>query len=171
MSGGSSQKLDAVVLATGLSSKNFLPEEEAEKLYPIRGQTVLVKGEAPKAVTHVFSSKEISYVVPRPGSGTTILGGCKQAGNWDEKEDSHLTERILDKAKVLVPELLGADGEFEVLSVQVGRRPGRRGGPRVEIEKERINAVKVVHAYGHSGAGYQNSIGSAGKVVKLLATQ
>jgi D-amino-acid oxidase len=162
-----------IVLATGLSSAKFLPKDEAEKLYPIRGQTVLVSGEISKAKTHIFSSAdELLYMMPRYGSGTTLIGGCKQAGNWEEKEDPELTKRILSRAKGLVPELL-KDGEFEVKRVQVGRRPGRMGGPRVELEQGKIGDFegKLVHAYGHSGAGFQNSIGTASKIVKLLEGQ
>ena len=170
---GPSNQLEALVLATGLMSKAFLPKEEASLLYPVRGQTVLIKGEAPRAVTHLFPGGEIGYVIPRPGSGTTILGGCKERDNWDAEEDGEMTRKILGRAKGLVPELLvggkGGEGEFEVLGVQVGRRPGRKGGPRVEVEKEKIKGVRVVYAYGHEGAGYQNSVGSAEKVVRLLA--
>lgn len=32
----------------------------------------------------------------------------------------------------------------------------RKGGPRIELEKGKWN-VPVVHAYGHSGFGYQSS--------------
>jgi D-amino-acid oxidase len=168
------QEVEALVVATGLLSARFLPPSEASLLYPVRGQTVLVKGEAPRAVTHLFPGGDIGYVIPRPGSGTTILGGCKEKGNWEEGEDKGVTERILRRTRGLVPELLvGRDGkgegEFEALGVQVGRRPGRKGGPRVEVEKERVKGVRVVYAYGHEGAGYQNSVGSAEKVVRLLA--
>jgi len=62
--------------------------------------------------------------------------------------------------------LLNESGEFEVLSEQVGLRPARGGGVRVEMEN--IDGFVVCHAYGHAGAGYQNSVGSANKVVKLL---
>jgi D-amino-acid oxidase len=62
--------------------------------------------------------------------------------------------------------LLNDDGKFEVLSVQVGLRPARKGGVRVEIE--RLDGFLICHAYGHAGAGYQNSVGSANKVVRLL---
>ena len=59
--------------------------------------------------------------------------------------------------------------DFEILSSKVGLRPGRKGGPRVEIEgRERINGVWVVHSYGHAGAGYQNSGGCSEKVAKLV---
>ena len=75
--------------------------------------------------------------------------------------DSQTTDDILRRA-----ELLNKEGDFEVLSVQVGLRPGRKGGARVEIES--LDGLVVCHTYGHSGAGCQNSVGSANKVVQLL---
>ena len=78
------------------------------------------------------------------------------------------TKEILEAAKAWAPELLNWKGEFEVLSEQVGLRPGRKGGARVEIEELEAGELVVCHAYGHAGAGYQNSIGSAQKVVRLL---
>ena len=58
----------------------------------------------------------------------------------------------MESCKELAPELLGGDGEFEVLSVQCGLRPAREGGTRVEKEVFE-GGVKVVHSYGHAGAG------------------
>ncbi|KAI6909011.1 hypothetical protein KC318_g18592, partial [Hortaea werneckii] len=137
-----------------------------EAMYPIRGQTVLVKGEAERIRTQLGEGYN-AYCIPRPGSGTTILGGTKEANNWSEGVDSATTDKILKQCSFIVPELLtGKDGGFEVISVQCGLRPGRHGGARVEIEK--VEGLNVVHAYGHAGAGYQNSVGSARLVVKLV---
>ena len=62
------------------------------------------------------------------------------------------TRRILQGCKPLAPDLLNDSGEFEVLSVQCGLRPSRKGGPRVEVEI--VNAeYPVIHSYGHAGAG------------------
>jgi len=170
-----SDKAFAIVNCTGLATRHFLGEGEAEKLFPIRGQTILVKGEAEMTRTFIrlpdAPDTEMLYVVPRPGSGTTILGGCKQVGSWSEEVDEELNRRILSGIRRfgLCNELRGKDGEFKVLSYQVGFRPGRKGGPRVEIEgQERLGGVWMVHNYGHSGAGYQNSVGCAEEVVRLL---
>ena len=66
--------------------------------------------------------------------------------------DEAVTEAILKGCRALAPELLGENGEFEVLSVQCGLRPGREGGARVA--KETVERrFKVVHSYGHAGAG------------------
>jgi len=63
-----------------------------------------------------------------------------------------VTARILRQCKVIAPELLDSNGEFEVLQLNVGRRPSREGGVRIEVE-ELKEGVKVVHCYGHGEGG------------------
>jgi glycine/D-amino acid oxidase-like deaminating enzyme len=162
--------ITAFVNATGISALKVVPDPN---IYPVRGQTVTVKGEAHGITTidapssdPTSTSTSIMYVLPRPHSNTTVLGGTKQVGDWTAEPDPKTTEEILRRAKEWAPELLNEKGEFEVLSQQVGLRPGRKGGARVEIEE--VGKFVVCHAYGHAGAGYQNSIGSANKVVGLL---
>ena len=169
----------AVINCTGLGARHFVESQEATKLFPVRGQTILVKGESSKARTFVgfgegTEEEELLYVIPRPGSGTTILGGCKQKGNWSADVDEKLNEKILERVKKwgLAEELrTGKSKEFEVLSYQVGLRPGRQGGPRVEVDKGgKIDGLWVLHSYGHSGGGYQCSVGCAEKITELVAT-
>lgn len=162
--------IHAFINATGISALTLVPDPT---VYPIRGQTITVAGEANQITTIAAypskltpTSTPIMYILPRPHSNTTILGGTKQIGDWTATPDPETTAEILSRAKEWAPELLKANGEFEVLSVQVGLRPGREGGVRVEIED--VEGVVVCHAYGHAGAGYQNSVGSARKVVRLL---
>ena len=62
------------------------------------------------------------------------------------------TNTILEDCKSLAPELLAEDESFEVLSVQCGLRPARVNGPRVEIDVVE-GACKILHSYGHAGAG------------------
>lgn len=62
------------------------------------------------------------------------------------------TNEILQGCIELAPELLGANGNFEVLGIQVGLRPSREGGPRLETEIVGDKYI-VIHSYGHSGAG------------------
>jgi len=167
----------ALINCAGLGARKFAGEVEAENLFPVRGQTILVKRETLADRTYnefPSSSKtdeedELVYVIPRPGSWTTILGGCKQKGNWDAEVDEKLDQRI--KRFGLAEELRGKDGkgDFDVISSQVGLRPGRKGGPRVEIDGNgKVDGVLVVHSYAHAGAGYQNSMGSSQKVVRLI---
>jgi len=134
-------------------------------VHPIRGQTVLVRGEA-LAVRCRIRADGMDYVIPRPGSGTTILGGTKEVGVYSPVPDDGVAKGILVGCRGLAPELLTREGGFEVLSTQVGLRPGRTGGARMEVE--RVGMWRVVHAYGHAGAGYQNSVGVARRVVGMV---
>ncbi|KAK0659686.1 D-amino-acid oxidase [Lasiodiplodia hormozganensis] len=164
---GVSTPVDAFVNASGILAKDLVPDPD---VHPIRGQTVLVRG-LPQALTTCWRPDGLSYVIPRATSGTTVLGGTKQVGDWRELPDVETTRDILERCRGFAPELLDAEGRFEVLSVNVGFRPGRVGGPRVEVEEVRVDGgapVPCCHEYGHAGAGYQNSFGSAKKVVGLL---
>lgn len=164
----------AIINCGGLSSRHFLPPLEAAKLFPIRGQTVVVKGTAKDAYTYVsipsVPDDEMLYVIPRPG-GMTVLGGCKQVGRWEEEVDGEMGERIMERVRGdgLAEELrTGDDGGFEVVRQQVGFRPGRKGGPRVEVEGDKIGGVWVVHSYGLGSGGFQASVGCAEWVVELV---
>lgn len=70
----------------------------------------------------------------------------------DPQPDPVLTEKILERCKDLAPELLNEKKEFEVIAVQVGRRPTRKGGPRVGLVKTSCGKF-ICHNYGHGGAG------------------
>lgn len=114
------------VNATGLGARSLVPDSA---VYPIRGQTVVVKGEAHNITTMFYPDANAS-VAPRLGSGVSILGSTYQEGNWDPNPDDSVTETILQRCKPWAPELLNDQGEFDVVGVNVGFRPGRKGGPR-----------------------------------------
>ena len=63
------------VNASGLGAKQLVLDDA---MFAVRGQTVLVKGETKYAKT----MNDDRYVIPRPASGTTILGGTRDVGNW-----------------------------------------------------------------------------------------
>ena len=88
-------EVDVWVNATGLSAKRVCGDDS---MYPIKGQTVLVKGEAKGARTWVNGDR---YVIPRPGSGTTILGGTREVGDWFVFLSLFLLTEILDLARLI----------------------------------------------------------------------
>lgn len=65
----------AYVNASGLGARVLVGDK---RVFPTKGQTVLVKGESKFAKT----TDRNRYVIPRPGSGTTILGGTREDGVW-----------------------------------------------------------------------------------------
>ena len=150
------KSVNAYVNATGLNAGKIVPDES---VYPIRGQTVVVRGEASQLVTiedvNPSPSKlpSITYVLPHGHSGTTILGGTRQADNWNSEPDPNDTKDILERCKRWAPELLtGSGGTFEILSVQVSLRAGRKGGAKLLLET--VGEKLVCHCYGHAGAEY-----------------
>jgi len=138
-----------VVNATGLAA-GALAADPA--VYPARGQIVLVRN---PGITESVRGGGF-YVHPR--SSDVVLGGTWDAGDEDLTPRPAVRERILAGTTALVPRLAGA----EVLGDRVGLRPCRRGGPRVERDG------RVVHAYGHGGAGMTLSWGCAADVVRLV---
>jgi hypothetical protein len=74
--------------------------------------------------------------------------------------DEDISKWIIERCKPLVPELLDRNGCFEVLALQVGRRPMRKGGARVEIEWLPTSDGKkkfICHNYGHGSSGCEYS--------------
>ena len=159
---------DVYVNATGLFAREFVPGER-EKMIPVRGQTLLVRGEFPELITKIYSTRgDVLAVIPRVGTGTTVIGSTRGPGREDLGPDERETEWLLREGRSVAPDLFkGEEGRGEVVGVNVGLRPSRRGGARVELEMLETGEV-VVHQYGHDGAGYQNSIGSAEKAIGLL---
>ncbi|KAF2277856.1 FAD dependent oxidoreductase [Westerdykella ornata] len=141
-------------------------------LYPTRGQTVLVaEPEVPIPRMYIRSPKrsdpDCAYVFPRPLGGGVILGGSREEGDWNGEPDMALAEKIMKSCCELCPELGPRWQDLQVISHNVGLRPSRKGGVRVELERW-SNGVPVVHNYGHSGAGYQSSWGTAERAVELV---
>ena len=163
-------KADLVVNAAGLMAIN-LGGVMDKKMYPIRGQTVVVRNVSKEMFClskTEDADDEMAYIMTRAAGGGTVLGGTYQIGNWDPNPDPNIAVRIMKRAVQLNPEL--ADGKgIEGLSIirhAVGLRPGREGG--VRIEKELVDGTWVVHNYGHAGWGYQGSYGCAERVLELV---
>ncbi|GAA5982585.1 hypothetical protein JCM11641_002591 [Rhodosporidiobolus odoratus] len=175
---------DILVNATGLGAKSIAGLEDPT-VEPIRGQTVLVKSSCVRCTMDSSDHDSPAYIIPRPG-GEVICGGSYGIGDWDLSVNPALSERILQQCFKLDPSISqdGTLAGIEVLRHNVGLRPSRRGGPRLEAERLSLpvastlapsaskaverRGVSVIHAYGFGPAGYQQSIGAAEDVHKLV---
>jgi len=152
----------------------FLQEVQHQLLiYLIEGQTVIVSNPSDCTITQQHADGTWTYIIPRPSHGGTIIGGTKDVGDWNPRAEVVTRERILKRAAMMYPPIITNglppnEGGFEVISDIVGRRPTRRGGPR--IEKESISDKIVVHAYGVGGSGFEMSWGVAAEVHKLVSS-
>ncbi|CAO3620842.1 unnamed protein product [Cunninghamella echinulata] len=168
------KECDTLINCTGLGSY-YLKDVQDHTMYPVRGQTIVVR--APHVKWQLYedvgpNEKFCTYIIPR-GDGTVICGGTMDTENKNIQPEPELTKKILNNCYQLFPYITHGNGPdaFDIVSVNVGFRPGRKDGIRLEKEiKNRSNGekVQIVHNYGHSSHGYQSSWGSSEVVVRLL---
>ncbi|CAO3599457.1 unnamed protein product [Absidia cylindrospora] len=166
--------IDTLINCTGLGSYH-LKDVQDHTMYPLRGQTVVVR--APHIKHQLYKdlghdARFCTYIIPR-GDGTVILGGTMDKDNNNTEAEPELTKKILNSCYNLHPYLTHHQGPeaFDVVSINVGFRPSRKDGIRIEKQiKYRANGdrVTVCHNYGHSSHGYQSSWGACNKVLQLL---
>jgi glycine/D-amino acid oxidase-like deaminating enzyme len=157
---------DVIVNASAHGARTLADVQDAACI-PVRGQLMLFR--TPCADIHIRYGSDwtdYTYVLPR-GDGTAIMGGTKGFHDIDpnvrpeEAADIHRrNRRMLPK---YVPPTLE---EIDLVKHQVGIRPEREGGPRVEAEVL-PSGLRVVHTYGLTGGGYLYSFGMAKEVKKL----
>jgi D-amino-acid oxidase len=109
------------------------------------------------------TNEDIGYIIPQ--SDIVVLGGTYQLDDWNttptEEDSRHIRSMC---AKILPAIGLIQDGQ-----VQVGLRPYRDNGVRLEHEKT-TDGINIVHCYGHSGTGVTLSWGCAKDVVNIVKT-
>lgn len=131
-------------------------------MFPIRGQTVLVRAPWVKFGRTISSKDGLwTYIIPRKG-GTVrissllrpvsqgvlqvILGGTKAPGDWHAAPRPETTADILRRCLALAPELVPPEKRAKdaeptvdalfpfVIEEGCGLRPARKGGIRLEVE-------------------------------------
>ena len=132
----------------------------------IRGQTVLVRNVYGRTVTRQNRDGTWVFLIPRPNGGGTIVGGSKEVGDMEEKPRAEMREKLLRRAVEAFPGFVKRAEDFDFVRDNVGRRPFREGGMR--LEREDRGEDKIVHAYGIGGRGYETSWGIAERVSELL---
>jgi D-amino-acid oxidase len=148
------------------SGRNF---DQDGKVKIIRGQTVLVRQQHHSTVTWQKADGTWVFLVPRPLGGGTIVGGTKEVGDWHESPRSETKKRLLQNCVEAFPDFVDNVDKFEVLQENVGRRPWREGGYRIDTEVVGPDR-SVIHGYGAGGRGYELSWGAAGRIVDLVKT-
>ncbi|RUP49517.1 hypothetical protein BC936DRAFT_142333 [Jimgerdemannia flammicorona] len=135
---------DVIVNCLGIAARDLVDDRA---VYPIRGHTVLVHAPHVKiAISRL--GKDVTYIIPRE-NGDVILGGTMESDNSDPTVDLSTSIAILDRCEALYS---GLRKGMVYKTSQVGFRPARKGGVRVETEV----------------LGYQTSWGSSNRVVELI---
>jgi D-amino-acid oxidase len=152
------ESADFVINSTGLGARSLANDTQLQAIY---GQTVIV---APGAINiqHCMGDERdesrMFYSIPRRAE--VVLGGCAEPGPDDRETTTTraMTDSILSRAAAMGLE------PGEVLRESAGLRPYR---PTVRLERDPANP-KIIHNYGHGGAGYTLCRGCAEEVVSSL---
>jgi len=145
---------DLVVNCTGIGARQLTGDTTLRALL---GQTVLVApGEVDlgRMYGDERNLREMLYVIPRRTE--VVIGGCALPFDGDvvPPPDPALRRAILERARA------AGFRHGRVLRDAVGLRPAR---PEVRVER----VGRVIHHYGHGGAGYTLARGSAQQVLDL----
>jgi D-amino-acid oxidase len=146
---------DIIVNCCGLGGIELCNDNE---LIPVRGQVIYIEQD-PGFGRFDQQPDTLTYTIPR--RDVTVLGGTAQKGDWEENSRLDDTEYILKKCEKLWPEL----DRDKIVGVSSGLRPSRR---EVRLELEVIDKKRIIHNYGHGGAGVTLSWGCADEVAKII---
>ncbi|KAH9477485.1 D-amino-acid oxidase [Psilocybe cubensis] len=166
---------DALVVCAGIGAR-FLGGVEDKNIYPVRGQTVLIR--APwvrfgRSET-LDESGACTYIIPRRSSDV-IVGGTRGIDDWYPQARPEITEDILKRGLALCPELAPPEVRAvrkptldDLLSHVVGQgcglRPARKGGFRLELEwfdgkkVKRDDRIPIIHNYGSGVIGLTTAL-------------
>ncbi|MFI6864642.1 FAD-dependent oxidoreductase [Streptomyces sp. NPDC050421] len=149
-----------VVNCTGLGARELVPDSGVR---PVRGQLVLVEN---PGIEEWFTeadpaSSETTYFFPQPGR--LVLGGTAGADDWDTVPDPRTAREIVARCARVRPEIARA----RVIGHRVGLRPARDAGVRIEAEPL-PGGGRLVHNYGHGGAGVTVALGCAEAAAHLV---
>ncbi|MBR79736.1 MAG: amino acid oxidase [Euryarchaeota archaeon] len=147
---------DIVVNCVGLGARDLCNDMDVT---PVRGQVIFVKQDP--GIGHFDQQPEsLTYTIPR--SDVTVLGGTAQVGDWEMDVREEDNDSILKKVEAVWPDL----DRTKIVGGAVGLRPSRT---EVRLEEEEIGGKRVVHNYGHGGAGVTLSWGCADEVAMIVS--
>jgi D-amino-acid oxidase len=150
---------ETIINCSGLGSRTLCDDAE---LIPVRGQLVLVAN--PGLDTVLLDEHDgggIAYAVPR--GDHVVLGGTAADRDDDLRPRPAEADAIVQRCAGLDARL----GNAPRLGDRVGLRPGRFD---VRLEAEQLGSRRLVHNYGHGGAGVTLSWGCAQDVLALVGT-
>ncbi|EKG14390.1 FAD dependent oxidoreductase [Macrophomina phaseolina MS6] len=176
----SEHQASAIINATGLSGTELAGDETC---YPIRGALIRVLNDGtrfPKldralTISADVAAGEIVFLVPRTDD-VLLIGGLTQAHEHalDLTLDAPAVRRMRARCDAFLPGLRRAALDPDYPLAQ-GLRPFRGSNVRVERELRRHAAEaggavpsRIVHNYGHGGAGWSLCFGCAGDVLALV---
>jgi D-amino-acid oxidase len=148
-----------VVNCTGLGARSLVGDQD---LYPVRGQHVVVTNPGVCEFLEVDTGDSADLIAIYPHADHLILGGTAELGSSNREPDLAIADAILQRCAAIEPLLQHA----ELLGHRAGLRPTR---PEVRLaEQPGYAGARVIHNYGHGGAGVTLAFGCAEAVQALI---
>lgn len=175
---------DLIVNCTGLAGAELAGDTSC---YPIRGGLIRVINDGrdfPKITRALTISadvaNEIVFIVPR-NDNILLIGGITEPNKWDLdlSLESPIIQRMRRRCEEFLPDLKKARLDEEYPFAQ-GLRPFRGQNVRIERELRRkarkapegdqvkLVRSRIIHSYGHGGAGWSLGFGCAADVANLV---
>lgn len=150
-----------IVNCTGLGARTLVQDQQ---LHPVRGQHLIVTNPGITDFLEVDTGDSPELIAVYPHGDHVVLGGTAQPGSWNLEPDPATADAILARCAAAQPLLTQVD----ILDHRVGLRPTR---PQVRLEAQDLGSgAKIIHNYGHGGAGVSLAWGCAASVLALVGT-
>ncbi|KAL2862219.1 FAD-dependent oxidoreductase [Aspergillus lucknowensis] len=171
---------DAIINATGVWAGEAASDDS---VYPLRGGLLRLINDGtdfPKVDNCMVVSSETMYngnfrdmavLIPR-NDNILLLGSILHQDSWflDLTPTCEAVREMRARCEDLLPALKNARMDPKYPLAQ-GRRPMREAHVRVERENRKTSRAqesRIIHSYGHGGAGWSLAFGSARQVARLL---
>lgn len=163
-------RCDLIVNCSGLGSMTLADEY----MYPLRGALVRVINDGSRApvidkaycVSHTEGNngQDIVFIVPR-GENLLVLGGLAEKDKWDIDINFNYTpvKEMYERCVEFMPSLAGMQIDINE-PVRVGLRPFRAANVRLDREQ----GGRILHNYGHGGAGVTFSWGCSKEITAMV---
>src|ERR1022692_1900689 len=127
-----------------------------------RGQHLVTTNPGISQFTEVDTGDSPDLIAIYPHEGHLVLGGTAEPGLWDREPSPQTAAAILARCTAIEPRLRTA----QIIGHRVGLRPTR---DEVRLEEQPgTGHARVIHSYGHGGAGVSLAWGCALEVAAVI---
>jgi D-amino-acid oxidase len=148
-----------VLNCTGVGARALASDDT---LCPVRGQHLVTTNPGISQFTEVDTGDSPDLIAIYPHEDHLVLGGTAEPGRWDRQPSPQTAAAILARCTAIEPRLRMA----QIIGHRVGLRP-TRDEVRLE-ERASTGHARLVHNYGHGGAGVSLAWGCALEVATLI---
>ncbi|GAA4978370.1 FAD-dependent oxidoreductase [Yinghuangia aomiensis] len=147
-----------VVNCSGAGARTLVPDPDVR---PVQGHLVIVENPGIDSFFCDDTPGTTEYTYIYPHGPTVALGGSQKPDEWSTAPDPEVVRVIIERCAAVEPALRDA----RVVGCRVGLRPTRR---EVCLREDSVAVGRLLHNYGHGGAGFSLSWGCAEEITAMV---